>query len=124
MNTEGEIILYQSDNATPVEVRIENETVWLTLNQMSELFERDKSVVSRHIRNIYLENELDETQTVAKNATVQLEGGKEVLRQIEYFNLDVISSFGYRVKSKRGSQFRIWSDSILKEYLLKGYAVR
>lgn len=77
MNTEGEIILYQSENSTQVEVRIENETVWLTLNQMSELFERDKSVISRHIRNIYLENELDETQTVAKNATVQLEGGKE-----------------------------------------------
>ena len=123
MNTEGEIILYQSENSTQVEVRIENETVWLTLNQMSELFERDKSVISRHIRNIYLENELDETQTVAKNATVQLEGGKEVLRQIEYFNLDVIISVGYRVKSKRGTQFRIWANSILKDYLLKGYAV-
>ena len=77
MNTEGEIILYQSENSTQVEVRIENETVWLTLNQMSELFERDKSVISRHIRNIFDENELERNSVVAKNATVQLEGGKE-----------------------------------------------
>ena len=123
MNTDGEIILYQSDDATEIEVRIEDETVWLTLNQMSSLFDRDKSVVSRHIRNVFDEGELDKNSTVAKNATVQVEGGKEVLRQIEYFNLDVIISVGYRVKSKRGTQFRIWAGRILKDYLMRGYAV-
>ena len=123
MNIEGELVLYQSDNSTQLEVRIENESVWLTLNQMSDLFDRDKSVISRHIKNIYKEDELDSTSTVAKNATVQIEGGKEVLRQIEYFNLDVIISVGYRVKSKRGTQFRIWANQILKNYLMKGYAV-
>ena len=120
MKTEGEIILYQSENSTQVEVRIEKETVWLTLNQMSELFERDKSVISRHIRNIFDENELDRNSVVAKNATTALDGK---IYQVEYFNLDVIISVGYRVKSKRGTQFRIWANSILKDYLLKGYAV-
>lgn len=115
--------MYQSDDATEIEVRIEDETVWLTLNQMSDLFGRDKSVISRHIRNVFDENELEKESTVAKNATVQLEGGKEVLRQIEYFNLDVIISVGYRVKSKRGTQFRIWANRILKDYLMRGYAV-
>lgn len=123
MNTDGEIILYQSDDATEIEVRIEDETVWLTLNQMSSLFDRDKSVISRHIRNVFDEGELDKNSTVAKIATVQFEGGKEVLRQIEYFNLDVIISVGYRVKSKRGTQFRIWASRILKDYLMRGYAV-
>lgn len=123
MKTEGEIILYQSDDSTQLEVRIENETVWLSLNQMSDLFERDKSVISRHIRNIFEEGELDHMSTVAKNATVQNEGGKDVLRQIEFYNLDVIISVGYRVKSKRGTQFRIWANSILKEYLMKGYVL-
>jgi hypothetical protein len=123
MNTDGEIILYQSDDATEIEVRIEDETVWLTLNQMSSLFDRDKSVISRHIRNVFDEGELDKNSTVAKIATVQFEGGKEVLRQIEYFNLDVIISVGYRVKSKRGTQFRIWAGRILKDYLMCGYAV-
>ena len=120
MNKEGEIILYQSENSTQVEVRIEKETVWLTLNQMSELFERDKSVISRHIRNIFDENELDRNSVVAKNATTALDGK---IYHVEYFNLDVIISVGYRVKSKRGTQFRIWANSILKDYLLKGYAV-
>lgn len=123
MKTEGEIILYQSENSTQLEVRIEDETVWLSLNQMSDLFERDKSVISRHIRNVFEEGELDSLSTVAKNATVQNEGGKEVLRQIDFYNLDVIISVGYRVKSKRGTQFRIWANSILKEYLMKGYVL-
>ena len=123
MKTEGEIILYQSDDSTQLEVRIENETVWLSLNQMSDLFGRDKSVISRHVRNIFEEGELDYVSTVAKNATVQNEGGKEVLRQIEFYNLDVIISVGYRVKSKRGTQFRIWANRILKEYLMKGYVL-
>ena len=123
MNNHGEIILYQSEDSTQFEVRIEDETVWLTLNQMSDLFDRDKSVISRHIKNVFEEQELDFLTTVAKNATVQKEGGKEVLRQIEFYNLDVIISVGYRVKSKRGTQFRIWANSILKEFLMKGYVL-
>jgi len=123
MNNQGEIILYQSEDSTPIEVRIENENVWLTLNQISELFDRDKSVISRHIKKVFEEQELDYLSTVAKNATVQNEGGKEVLRQIEFYNLDVIISVGYRVKSKRGTQFRIWANSVLKEFLMKGYVL-
>lgn len=120
----GEVIIYQTpDGNTQLDVQLEDETVWLSLNQISTLFERDKSVVSRHIRNIYREQELEEKATVAKNATVQNENGREVLRQIEYYNLDVIISVGYRVKSQRGTQFRIWANNILKEYLIKGYAI-
>lgn len=123
MKTEGEIILYQSENSTQLEVRIKDETVWLSLNQMSDLFERDKSVISRHIRNVFEEGELDSLSTVAKNATVQNEGGKEVLRQIGFYNLDVIISVGYRVKSKCGTQLRIWENRILKEFLLNEHIV-
>lgn len=119
----GEIILYQPDNSISIEVRMEAETVWLNLNQMAILFDRDKSVISRHIRNIYTEGELKKEATVAKNATVQMESGRQVMRQIEYYNLDVIISVGYRVKSLRGTQFRQWATSVLKEYLLKGYAI-
>ncbi|HOL30121.1 MAG TPA: RhuM family protein, partial [Paludibacteraceae bacterium] len=117
MNANNEIILYQSDNAVQLEVMLENETVWLTLNQMSILFERDKSVISRHISNIFKEQELDKNSVVAKNATTASDG-KTYL--IEYYNLDVIISVGYRVKSKRGTQFRIWANKVLKDYLLKG----
>lgn len=120
MNANNEIILYQSDNAVQLEVMLENETVWLTLNQMSILFERDKSVISRHISNIFKEQELDKNSVVAKNATTASDG-KTYL--IEYYNLDVIISVGYRIKSKRGTQFRIWANKVLKDYLLKGYAV-
>jgi hypothetical protein len=120
MNTDGEIILYQSDDATEIEVWIEDETVWLTLNQMSSLFDRDKSVISRHIRNVFEEGELVRDSVVAKNATTALDGK---VYQVEYFNLDVIISVGYRVKSKRGTQFRIWAGRILKDYLMRGYAV-
>ena len=119
----GEIILYQPNNSISIEVRMEAETVWLNLNQMAMLFDRDKSVISRHIRNIYTEGELKKEATVAKNATVQMESGRQVMRQIEYYNLDVIISVGYRVKSLRGTQFRQWATSVLKEYLLKGYAI-
>ena len=120
----GEVIIYQTpDGNTQLDVQLEDETVWLSLNQISTLFERDKSVISRHIRNIYREQELEEKATVAKNATIQNENGREVLRQIEYYNLDVIISVGYRVKSQRGTQFRIWANNILKEYLIKGYAI-
>ena len=123
-NLNDKIIIYQTDDGqTAIDVRLENETVWLTLDLMARLFERDKSVVSRHIRNVYREGELERGATVAKNATVQIENGRRVVRQIEYYNLDVIISVGYRVKSQRGTQFRIWANRVLKEYLVKGYAV-
>ena len=120
MKTEGEIILYQSDDSTQLEVRIENESVWLSLNLMSDLFGRDKSVISRHIRNVFAEGELESSSVVAKNATTAIDGK---IYQVEFYNLDVIISVGYRVKSKRGTQFRIWANSILKEYLMKGYVL-
>lgn len=120
----GEIIIYQTkDGKTSIDVKMEDDTVWLTLNQLCELFEKDKSVVSRHLKNIFTEGELEKSSTVAKNATVQKEGKREVLRELEYYNLDVIISVGYRVKSHRGTQFRIWANSVLKSNLQKCYAV-
>ncbi len=122
----NEIILYQTnEHAEHIEVRIDEEleTVWLTLNQIAQLFDRDKSVISRHLRNIYKNGELLFEATVAKNATVQMEAGREVKREIEYYNLDAILSVGYRVNSKRGTQFRQWATQRLKDYLLKGYAL-
>lgn len=116
-----EIVLYQQDETIQLEVHLQDETVWLSLNQMAQLFDRDKSVISRHIRDIYKENELQREATVAKNATVQKEGHREIVRQIKYYNLDVIISVGYRVKSQRGVQFRQWANRVLKEYLLRGY---
>lgn len=108
---------------TKIEVTFENDTVWLSLEQMAELFQRDKSTVSRHIKNIFAERELKQEATVAKFATVQMEGNRQVTRDIEYYNLDVIISVGYRVKSLRGTQFRIWASSILKEHMKKGFAL-
>jgi len=120
----GEIVLYQSeDGHAAIDVQLKDETVWLTLNQMAELFGRDKSVVSRHLRNIFETGELAREATVAKNATVQDEGGRKVTRDIESFNLDAIISVGYRVNSKRGTQFRIWATSVLKDNLVKGYSI-
>ena len=120
----NEIILYRPNEAAEhIEVRIDNETVWLSLNQISSLFDRDKSVISRHLRNIYKEGELLEEATVAKNATVQFESGRSVKRTIDYYNLDAIISVGYRVNSKQGTQFRIWATTVLREYLLKGFAI-
>ena len=104
-----------------VDVRVVNETVWLSLNQIAELFQRDKSTISRHINNVYDEGELQRTATVANFATVQNEGEREVSREIEYFNLDVIISVGYRVKSHRGTQFRIWATRQLREFLVQGF---
>lgn len=119
-----EIIIYQADEtSTSIEVRIEEETVWLNRQQISTLFERDVKTIGKHINNVFEEGELDKSSTVANFATVQNEGGRKVERQIEYYNLDVIISIGYRVKSKRGTQFRIWANKVLKDYLLKGYAV-
>ncbi len=118
----GEVIIYQSAGKLPsLEVRLEQESLWLNLNQIAALFERDKSVISRHLRNVYREEELSRSSTVALFATVQTEGGRTIERQVEYFNLDAILSVGYRVNSKRGTQFRIWATSILREHLVKGY---
>jgi len=118
------IEIYQVESGkTEISVRLENETVWLNLNQLMDLFHRDKSVISRHINNIFKEKELDRDSTVAYFATVQLEGDRKVERSIEFFNLDVIISVGYRVKSSRGTQFRIWANKILKEYLIQGFSI-
>ena len=119
---QNEIILYQANNSIEVEVLLENETVWLNRQQMSLLFDRDIKTIGKHINNA-LKEELAGFSTVANFATVQLEGSREVLRNIEYYNLDVILSVGYRVKSNKGIQFRIWANRVLKDYLLKGYAI-
>ena len=119
-----DIILYQAeDGKIYVELNIKDETIWLNLNQIAELFGRDKSVISRHIRNIYKDEELNRSSTVAFFATVQNEGGREVKRDIEYYNLDLIISVGYRVNSKRGTQFRIWATNLLKQHLINGYTI-
>jgi len=116
----SKIKIYQVDGNTEISVTIEQETVWLNLNQIVELFDRDKSVISRHITNIFREGELDRGSVVAKNATTASDG-KTYL--VDYYNLDVIISVGYRVKSKQGTQFRIWANKVLREYLLQGYTV-
>lgn len=120
----NEIILYRPDELTEhIEVMLENETVWLNRQQMAILFGRDVKTLGKHINNVFSEGELMATATVAKFATVQNEGGRKVERQVEYYNLDVIISVGYRVKSKQGTQFRIWATNVLRDYLLKGYAL-
>ncbi len=118
---QGEIVLYQPDATTRLEVRLEEESVWLTQAQMAILFDKDRTVIGRHIRNIYREEELEESITCAKFAHM----GKEQDQHYEYtaYNLDVIISVGYRVKSKRGTQFRRWANTVLKDYLLRGYAI-
>ena len=120
----NQIEIYQTkDKQTEIEVKFEEDTVWLSLNQISELFGRDKSVISRHIRNIYEEGELKRGATVAKNATVQIESGREVIRKIEFYNLDAIISVGYRVNSKQGTQFRQWATQRLKDHFVQGYTI-
>lgn len=119
-----DIIIYVTeDGLAKVEATFDQDTVWLSLDQMAELFQRDKSTISRHIKNVFLEGELIQSATVANFATVQNEGERQVERQITYYNLDVIISVGYRVKSVRGTQFRIWASGILKEYMRKGFAI-
>ena len=122
----GEILIYQTEDGKAVlDVKLENETVWLTQSQLCDLFERDKSVISRHIRNIFEEGELHRDSTVAKKATVVHRGFRgDVEDEIEYYNLDVIISLGYRVKSRRATSFRIWASTVLKDYLVKGFVVR
>jgi hypothetical protein len=119
-----EIILYRPDElAEHIEVRLEDETVWLSQQQMATLFNQTKQNISLHINNCFKEGELNKKATVKEFLTVQKEGNRTVKRKIEYFNLDVIISVGYRVKSKQGTQFRIWATRVLKDYLLKGYAI-
>ena len=120
----NEIVIYQSeDGKTQLDVKLEGETVWLTQAQMSELFQTDRTVINRHIRNIYKSGELEEEATCAKNAQVRMEGSRKVSRSIPYYNLDMIISVGYRVNSIRGVRFRQWANNVLKQYLSKGYAV-
>ncbi|WP_295936164.1 RhuM family protein [uncultured Alistipes sp.] len=120
----GEIIIYQtSDGVTQLDVKVEDETVWLDQYQIADLLSTDRTSVVRHIGNIYKSGELDQKATCAIFAQVQEEGGRRVTRDIKYYNLDMIISVGYRVNSIRGTQFRIWANRVLKEYLIKGYAI-
>jgi len=120
----GDFLLYRTeDGKTRIEVRMQNETVWLSLNQMAELFQVDKSGISRHLKNIFESGELLQTGTVANFATVQKEGERTVQRELECYNLDAIISVGYRVYSIRGTQFRIWATGRLREYLVKGFTL-
>jgi prophage maintenance system killer protein len=117
----GEIVLYRTvDGGPALDVRLERESVWLSLNQLADLFERDKSVISRHLRNVFKEGELERAAVVAKNATTAADGKTY---QVEYFNLDAIISVGYRVNSLRGTQFRIWATNVLRQHLVQGYTV-
>lgn len=120
----GNIILYQTeDGKTKIEVTLTNDTVWLTADQMAELFQRNKSTISRHIKNVFETGELNANSTVAFFATVHEEGLRRVERRIAYYNLDMIISVGYRVNSHRGVQFRIWATQVLREYMVKGFAM-
>lgn len=124
METNEKIVIYQTnDGETSIDVRLEGETVWLSQSQLSELFNTDRTSILRHIKNIYKTEELDESTTCAFFAQVRKEGLRVVTRQIPYYNLDMIISVGYRVNSKRGTQFRIWANKVLKNYLVKGYAI-
>ena len=124
MNEKYEVVKFEQDNLIlDVNVSPNEDTVWLSKEDMSTLFDRDRSVITKHINNIYKEGELDRESTCAKNAHVHLEGSRTITRIIEFYNLDVIISVGYRVRSRNGVIFRRWANSVLKEYLLKGYAL-
>ena len=118
----GEIVLYQPDDSISIEVRISHDTVWLNRQQLAILFDRDVKTIGKHINNA-LKEELSELATIAKFATVQVEGSRIVNRTMEYYNLDMVLSVGYRVKSDRGIKYRRWANRVLKEFLLKGYSV-
>ena len=121
----GQFLLYQTpDGESKIEVKLQDDTVWLSLDQMAELFQRNKSTISRHIKNVLEEGELLANSTIANFATVQNEGKRHVERQITYYNLDMIISVGYRVHSYRGVQFRIWATKVLKDYIVKGIPQR
>ena len=118
------ILIYTTpDGKKKLEVNLKDETLWLSLDQIAELFQRNKSTISRHIKNIFEEGELNLEATVAKFATVQKEGDRKVERNIDYYNLDMIISVGYRVNSLQGTHFRIWATQVLKEYMIKGFAM-
>lgn len=123
MMSKSEIILYQPEDTVKVEVRMEDETVWLTQTQIVALFQSSKANVSEHIKSIYQQGELDANSTVRKFRTVRLENNRQVSRNLTYYNLDAIISIGFRINSKRGIQFRQWANKVLKEYLLRGYAL-
>lgn len=118
----NDIVIFEAKDQQ-VEVRLEGETLWLSLQQLADLFGRDRSVISRHLRNIYESSELTKDRTVAKNATVQQEGGREVVRQIDYYNLDAIISVGYRVNSVQATRFRQWATRVLRDHLTQGYSL-
>jgi hypothetical protein len=122
---QAEIVIYKADENSDfqLDVRVEDETVWLTQTQLVELFNATKQNISLHISNIFREGELEPRSTVKEYLTVQMEGNRKVKRKLSFYNLDVIISVGYRVKSNRGTQFRIWANKVLKDYLLKGYAI-
>ena len=120
---ENQIVVYQPNETVRLDVRLENETVWLTQLKIAELFGVQKAAISKHIKNIFASGELIRESTVSKMETVQIEGGRSVVRIQEFFNLDVIIAVGYRVNSQRATQFRIWATGVLKEYLLRGYSV-
>ena len=123
-NLNDKIIIYQSeDGKTQLDVKLEGETVWLTQAQMVELFQSSKATISEHIKHIIEDDELDANSTVRKFRTVQQEGKRQVSRIVAYYNLDMIISVGYRVNTKRGIRFRQWANSVLKQYLVKGYAI-
>lgn len=123
-NNGSSIVLYTAgDGNTLLEVKLEKDTVWLTQSQMAELFGIDRTTIVRHIRNIYKVEELEECSTCAKNAQVRMEGNRKIQREIPYYNLDMIISVGYRVNSRRATTFRRWATAILKQYLIKGYAI-
>ena len=121
--SENQIVVYQPNETLRLDVRLENETVWLNQSRLGELFGVDRTVVNRHIHNIYKTGELEETATCAKIAQVQNEGGRTITRSIPFYNLDVIIAVGYRVNSFAATQFRRWATNVLKDYLLRGYAV-
>lgn len=122
--SKGKVVIYNTpEGETQLDVRLDKETVWLTQEQICELFYKVKSTISFHISSIYKEKELKKVSTVRKFRTVQIEGNRKIERELKYYNLDVIISVGYRVRSKRGTQFRIWANRVLKDYLIKGYAL-
>ena len=124
MEKQDQIIIYKAeDGQTQIDVQLQEETVWLNQAQMVVLFDKNKKTISEHINNIFREEELDRGSTVRKSRTVQKEGSRRVSREIEYYNLDIIISVGYRVKSQRGTQFRIWANKVLREYLVQGFVV-
>jgi hypothetical protein len=122
--TESEIKIYQTDDGqTKIDVRFENETVWLSQKQMAQLFDKDSDTIGLHLKNIYQSGEIEESVTSEDSSVVQNEGKRQVQRKIKLYNLEAIISVGYRVNSKRGIQFRIWASRIIKEYLLQGYVI-